>query len=280
MKKFLAVFDGFKMSHSTMQYSIQFAKESGAHLVGVFLDDFIYHSYSVYQAITSYENYEAILEAFNQRDAEKRSQAVVLFQGACEAAGVHFSIHRDKDVATQEIQRESLFADLVITSKTETFSNDPETPPTRFIKELLTDVQCPVLLVPSTYRRIDEVVLLYDEKPSSIHAFKMFSYILQDILHLPVEVYTVEEHPRVDAHLTAASPKKEFFDMHFAGAKFQREKGVAAELVPAHLATRPVCKLVVCGADKRSFLSKKIRPGMAEVLMKQLDEPLFIAHNK
>ncbi len=100
MKKFLAVFDGFKMSQSTMQYSIYLAKESGAHLVGVFLDDFIYHSYSVYAAITSYENYESILETFNQRDAEKRLHAVTLFQQACEAAGIHFSIHRDKDVAT------------------------------------------------------------------------------------------------------------------------------------------------------------------------------------
>ena len=51
MKKFLAVFDGYKLSKSTLAYSIQLTKAMDAHLVGIFLDDFLYASYSVYKVM-------------------------------------------------------------------------------------------------------------------------------------------------------------------------------------------------------------------------------------
>jgi hypothetical protein len=38
MKKFLAVFDGYKMSLSTLDYAIQLTKLAEAHLVGIFLN--------------------------------------------------------------------------------------------------------------------------------------------------------------------------------------------------------------------------------------------------
>ena len=74
MKKFLAVFDGYKMSESTMEYAIQLTKLTGAHLVGVFLNEFIYHSYSAYQVMTTYKNYEEVLKQLDAKDTEKREE--------------------------------------------------------------------------------------------------------------------------------------------------------------------------------------------------------------
>jgi hypothetical protein len=51
MKKIIAAFDGLKFSHSACDYAVFLAKKTGAHLVGVFLDDFSYHSYKVYDLI-------------------------------------------------------------------------------------------------------------------------------------------------------------------------------------------------------------------------------------
>ena len=67
MKKFLGVFDGYKMSKSTMEYAIQLTKAADAHLVGVFLDDFIYRSYSVYKVITTADNYEATMMELDEK---------------------------------------------------------------------------------------------------------------------------------------------------------------------------------------------------------------------
>jgi hypothetical protein len=51
MKKFLAVFDGYKMCDSTLQYAIQQSQAAKAHLVGLFLDEFIYRSYNVMESL-------------------------------------------------------------------------------------------------------------------------------------------------------------------------------------------------------------------------------------
>jgi hypothetical protein len=40
MKKIISAFDGLKFSNSTMQHAIHIAKQSNAHLVAAFLDDF------------------------------------------------------------------------------------------------------------------------------------------------------------------------------------------------------------------------------------------------
>ncbi len=149
MKKFLAVFDGYKMSMSTLQYSIELAKLEEAHLVGVFLDEFIYHTYSVYEILTKEKNAEKELKKLDEKDKKLRDEAVLQFEKACNKAGIHFSIHRDENLALQELKEESMFADLVIINENETFTRYKEKIPGRFIKDLLGDVQCPVLVVPS-----------------------------------------------------------------------------------------------------------------------------------
>ena len=87
-----------------------------------------------------------------------------------------------------------MFADLVIINEYETFTKQTEDSPTDFVKDLLDDVQCPVLVVPKEFKTIDKIVLLYDGRPSSLYAIKMFSYLLGELQELPVEVHTVRDH--------------------------------------------------------------------------------------
>jgi len=51
MKKISAAFDGLKFSSATMAYAIEAAIKSKAVLSGVFLDDFLYHSYNLYDMV-------------------------------------------------------------------------------------------------------------------------------------------------------------------------------------------------------------------------------------
>jgi len=83
MKKFLVVFDGFKMSQSTMDYAIWLAKGSNAHLVGIFLDEFIYRSYSVYNVFTTADDPAKVMKKLDEKDKAKRDEAVLQFKNAC-----------------------------------------------------------------------------------------------------------------------------------------------------------------------------------------------------
>ena len=280
MKKFLAVFDGYKMSQSTLQYAIQLTKFTDAHLVGVFLDDFIYHSYNAYEVMTTYKNYEEVFKKLNAKDEEKREKAALEFQEMCDKRGVRFSIHKNKNIAIQEVKRESMFADLIIINEAETFTKYKETLPTRFMKDLLGDVQCPVLVVPSAFKPIDKIILLYDGAPAALHAIKMFNYVLGNPQNLPVAVFTVKEQKNRDLQLPDSKLMREFIKRHFPKATFTVAKGDAEMEISYYLRNHSGNELVVLGAYQRSEISRWFKRSMADLLMKELNMPLFIAQNK
>ncbi|MEO8960359.1 MAG: universal stress protein [Ginsengibacter sp.] len=278
-KKFLAVFDGFKFSKSTLDYAIQLTKEADAYLVGIFLDEFIYHSYDVAQILISYKNAEELLGEMATKDEVKRNGAVKQFEKACSEAGIQYTFHRNIGIAIQELKTESIFADLIIINDNETFNRFLEDSPTRFIKELLPDVQCPVLVVPDQFKSIDKITLLYDGGPSSVFAIKMFSYLFGNFSNLPIEVFTVNDQMQ-GSHLPNNKLMREFIKRHFPKAKYVVAKGNTEEHILGHLLYHKGNELVVLGAYRRSELSRWFKTSMADILMKELETPLFIAHNR
>lgn len=278
-KKFLAVFDGFDFSNSTLDYAIQLSHEADAFLIGIFLDDSTYRSYEASEVIKSGKNVEKKLKQMDEKDQAKRDEAVSLFQKACSQAGIQYTFHRYTDIANIELHEESIFSDLIIINISETFTRFKEKPPTRFIRQLLTDMQCPVLVVPDEFQPVDKVTLLYDGGPSSVYAIKMFSYLLSNTDGTPVEVLTVKEKDR-GSHLPNNKLMREFIKRHFPKAKYVMKKGVAEEQVTGHLRNQKGNELVVMGAYRRNEISRWFKTSMADVLMRELKTPLFIAHNK
>jgi hypothetical protein len=279
MKKIIAAFDGLKYSKSTERIALYLAKKTSTHLVGVFLDDPSYTSYSIYDAIKTEGLSDPTLTKLEEKDKALRDIAVAGFKKCTEEAGIEFSLHRDKNIAIQELKHESIYADLLIIGINETLNHYKEKPPTTFIRYLLADTQCPVLLVPVKYKLLDKVILLYDGEPSSVHAIKMFSYLLPQLKYLNTEVVTVNPEKK-SLHLPDNRLMKEFMKRHFPNAEYKVLKGYAEDEIVKYLKQQNENTLVVLGAYRRTAMSRWFRESMADVLMKEVKLPLFIAHNK
>lgn len=278
MKKIIAAFDGLKFSESTRDYAVQLAKQNEAHLIGVFLND--HAGYKIYDLI--YEKGGLIGTAkkkLDKKDSKARAAAVESFERACQKAGLEYSIHQDKNTAIQELLLESIYADLIVIDSRETLTNYPEKLPTEFIRDLLSHVQCPVLVAPHLFKPISKLVLLYDGEPSSVHAIKMFSYTLPALKEFPAEVISVND-PQQSSHLPENHLMKEFMKRHFPKAIFTVLKGVAEPQIVGYLKKQKDTPLVILGAYRRGMVSRWFRASMADALMKDLKLPLFIAHNK
>ena len=280
MKKFLAVFDGFHFSGSTLRFAVQLASQAQAQLVGVFLDELSYRTYNVGSVLTSEENPDKALRALEAKDKARREEAVRQFQAVCGKAGVHYTVHRDQGIAIQELIQESMFADLLIIDKHENFSRRRQSPPTPFIRHLLASLQCPALLVPATYRPVDHIVLLYDGQPSSTYAFRQFSYLLGGLEIWPVELLSVRSPADRGTRLVNHKLIREWMKRHFPKAMYTVKKGDPEMEIVKHLENYGVNQLLVLGAYRRGEVSRWFRSSMADTLMKKLDTPLFIAHNK
>lgn len=279
MKKMITAFDGLKYSESAQRYAIELAKQTDSHLVGVFMDDRTYNSFKIYELVAEEGVSEDKMKKLESRDEITRKSAAAAFEKACQAANLEFSIHHDRNIALQEIKHESMYADLLVIDSKETLTHYTEKLPTRFIRDLLIDVQCPVILVPSKYKPIEKVVLLFDGEPSSVHAIKMFSYLLPETKTLSMEIISVNP-VNTTLHMKDNKLMKEFMKRHFPQAKYKILKGLAEEEIVNYLKQEKSNTLVVLGAYRRTSISRWFRESMADVLMKEVKLPLFIAHNK
>lgn len=278
MKKFLAVFDGYQFSTATMRYGIQLAQMAQAQLVGVFLDESSYRSFNIANIMTSEDEPDKKIQALEAKDKQKREEAVRQFQAACGKAGISYTVHRNNGIAIQELIQETMFADLLIIDKYESFSRRRQNPPTPFIRQLLASLQCPAVVVPSSHKPISKIVLLYDGQPSSTYAFRQFSYLLGDMEKTVVEVVTAHNENTNTTRLPHNKLVREWLKKHYPKAEFTLLKGEPEKKIAAHLDSHGSNELVVLGAYRRNEVSRWFRSSMADVLMKELDTPLFIAH--
>ena len=280
MKKFIAAFDGLSFSEGTKDYAIFLSKQASAHLVGVFLDDFTRRSYSVAD-IVKYEGeeFDKRMSTLDEHDKEVRDESIDKFEKACRDEGINYSIHRNRNIALHELLHESIYADLLIINSKETITRYEEQPPSRFIRELLSEVQCPVLLVPDNYRDYEKVILLYDGEPSSVHAVRSFSYLFESLKDLDTEVVTVKSMED-SMHLPDNRLMKEFMKRHYPNAQYVILKGRFEDEILQYLHREKKNVIVVLGAYRRNKVSRLFRPSMADHLMHHLKMPLFVAHNK
>lgn len=280
MKKFIAAFDGLNFSESTMNYAVYFARHCNAHVVGVFLEDYTRHSYSMAD-ITRHEgsDFDQHIEQMDIMDQEARKKSISHFEEICQDCGVSYSIHRDRNLAINELLHESIYADLLIIGHGESMSRYKEPSPTRFIRSLLNDVQCPVILAPEYYRPIDKFILLYDGEPSSVYAVRTFSYLIQSVISVETEVLCVKA-PEESLHLPDNRLIREFVKRHFPKAAYVVLKGYPEDEIGNYIRRDKKDPVVVLGAYRRNRFSRLFRPSMADFLIRHLDVPLFIAHNK
>jgi nucleotide-binding universal stress UspA family protein len=278
MKKIIAVIDGLKYSESATEYAIYVAKQTNSYLVGVFLDDYTYHSYKVYDLVNeSGALSEEKLTGLDKEDEFTRNESANKFSRACQDVGLNYSVHHDRNIAIHELLHESVFADLLIIENKETFTHYEEKLPTRFVRELLSEVQCPVLIVPKSFRPIEKAVLLYDGELSSVYAIKAYSYVFAEFKDLETQVISAKS-TRETSHVPDNRLMKEFMKRHFPKAGFSVLRGEAEVEIVKNLKGNEDNLLIVLGAYSRGIVSRWFRPSLADILMEELNKPLFIAH--
>jgi len=279
MNKIIAAMDGLKYSTATEQCAIDMAKQTGSHLTGVFLDDFTYSSFTVYQMVQKNDVSEKAIRQYSEKDKKTRDKAAEHFENACRKAGVQYNVHRDRNISIQDLLHESIYADLLVIDQKETFTHYEEKTPTGFIRELLSEVQCPVLLVNKKYIPFEKLILLYDGGPSAVYAVKMFSYLLPSFSSLPADVLAAKGFYG-DLHLPDNRLMKELMKRHYPKASYEVLKGQPQTEIISRLKKEKEGTLVVLGSNRRGALSRWFKESMADILMEKIQGPLFVAYHK
>ena len=94
----------------------------------------------------------------------------------------------------------------------------------------------------------------------------------------PIEIVTVNSFKQ-DLHIPDGRLMKEFIKRHFPSATFVTLKGLPETEIVDYLKESHGNPLVALGAYRRGKVSRWFRTSLADVIMKELNLPLFIAHH-
>ena len=278
MKKITAAFDGLKYNKATAAYAQAIAAADEALLSGVFLEDFLYHSFNFLDMVGETAIPGGKLKQLRDADKQTRANARSIFKESCITQNISYTIHEDTTFALQDLLKESIYTDLLVMGMDETLTHYPETRPTSFIRNTLAGIQCPVLLVPLSYTPIQKVILLYDGSLSSVYAIRMFHHMLRWLGSISTCVLYVSK--KAEQALPEDTLMREFIESHYPNALYLTLQGDVEEMILNYLQKEKPGTLVVLGAYQRSSVSRLFRPSLADRLMEVLDLPLFVAHQK
>ncbi|MDI9872450.1 universal stress protein [Flectobacillus roseus] len=278
MKKVIVAFDGLHFSKGAVNYAIQLAKDSGSVITGVFLHD-LYYRYGASATVLEGQPYfdaSPLLKLAEGEEVEL-NKSVQQFEWYCKEFYPHYEVVKDMGIPDYDLVRESRFADVIIVGGEVSFTEEKQKANNQFVKELLKDAECPVIVVPEDPDPIHHITLTYDGSASSVFAIKQFLYLFPAKRYKEFTVVSVAEKegsmtiPREEAFMNFL--KKQVSTVHFEVLPHGNPGEMLANYINTHRTS-----IVVMGSYGRNVLSRILHKSTSEELLQNLKVPVFITH--
>lgn len=277
MKKILLAIDAEHMDTEVIHFACNIARLTHSTLTGIFLSNYKEEVQMINMVIgMPYVENVVIGNLSDTILQQKQAAHIQQFEKTCDAKGVRCQVYcNNSNNPARSIIDESRFADLVILQATMSFEKKLEEVPTGFVKEVLAEAECPVLVAPLSLADIEEVVFAYDGSPSAVFAIKQFTYLFPELTDKRAIVLQVNK----DETLPVTEKEKlgKLLRMHYSGIGFHVLQGKPSDELFGYLLGKQNT-IVVMGAFGRGWLSGLFKPATADLLLKTLNLPFFITH--
>ncbi len=270
MLKVIVAFDGQHFSAGAMKMAQWLNRKMPILLSGVFISPVDYRELLGYSGLgvgapvfpVSYEQDDSIIE-----------ETMGKFIQYCQENGLEYNTHKDTTLfALAELVQETRFADLLVISSELFYENIDKHQPNEYLKKILHDAECPVLLVPEQFEEPASVLLSYDGKASSVFAIKQFAYLFPQCCKMGTMLFHSqgEEIPQ-------ALRLKELVEVHFDPVDIQQLNEEDAEILHNWMLDNRHA-ILVAGAFGRGELSSLFRKSYITDIIRAHRIPIFIAH--
>lgn len=279
MEKILFVTDAINMNLKSLDFAAFLCELSHSKLTGVFLENRENERRSIEEIkqAAAMSGTSTTAEGITDIKETCCEDNIRQFIDACERRGINCTTHRDYGIPHDEIITESRYADLLLIDVATTFSDKWEAIPTDFVKNILADAECPVIVMPVAFDGIEQLVFTFDGQPSSVYAIKQFTYLFPELKDQQVVVISINEE-EVTPDPEERYKLKEWLHMHYKNIDFLATSGnVKAGLLELLLSRSRA--FIVMGAYGRSAFSNLFNPSHANSILKMVSQPVFIAHH-
>ncbi|WP_119079639.1 universal stress protein [Chitinophaga alhagiae] len=275
MKKIIAAVDALNFSEQELRSYKYLADKTRGKLTVLFLENIV-GEYAVPANLeTGLIDYDEIFRKNIKERQEKAHHNVQRLKNFYRDSGMDVTVRELAGMPATEVIAESRFADLLLVRNTTSFAMLPDSNPPAFVKDLLADARCPVMVIPEHVHYIREIIFSYNGSDSSTYALRQFSQLFEELSDVPVRVIYVVEKGQVQ--IPEGKLLKGYLRHHFENITFETLQGVpSAELLATVIHKKD--SIMTFGAYGRSRASRFFHRSDADSILRTADIPLFITH--
>lgn len=270
MEKILLAIDSRHTDEATTAFACHLARLTQSKLTAVFLEEPEEETTLIFGSADG-ESASVIIGADEAVSSMVRQQNMVRFQRIAGEENINAGIYLDKGVPAEEIVAESRWADILVVNGATSFSMD-ESAPTEFVREVLQEPGCPVVIAPVSFEGFGNIIFCYDGSRSSLFAMKQFTYLFPQLRTQRAKIIYLGAAlaPREQARVT------DWLKYHYTDVEWIIEEPESTDALFNYLLMKKN-DFVVMGAYGKGLLSSFFRPSNNGEL-RTTSLPIFIAH--
>jgi hypothetical protein len=279
MEKILLAIDAINPDTSAMDFACYIARLTHSKITAVFLENLVADNSPVLTHAYGTPYVDWVLDENSPEYRDKKTtieKNIELFKQSCENRCIQYNLHRDRNLPANEIINESRYADLIIVDAAMSFNKRFEGTPTEFVKDVLKEAECPVIIAPESFEGIDQIVFAYNDTKSCVFAIKQFTYLFPMLKDKKAIVLQINEEG-----VWADKDKyifKEWLQDHYSDIVFEAFKGDTDDKLFDYLFKKKNV-FIVMGAYGRTSLSRFFHHSHADRIIKTVTQPIFISHS-
>ncbi|MBV8255579.1 MAG: hypothetical protein JO154_23495 [Chitinophaga sp.] len=278
MEKIMLVIAGSSPALQATQFATYLAGMTHSKLIGYFFEYELYADKPEIKTILGFPFVESIVAEDLPELAEKKktiNDHRRKFENTCSEKGIFSSSSYLEWPVLPTLITDSRFADVIIVDATFCHLSDKQDELSSFLQHLLANAQCPVIITPTGFSSMEEVIFLYDSSPSAVFAIKQFCYLFPEldearatVVNTNKKTISSEEKKQINNWLCRHFGYTDFLDINDEN-----------EPVLLDYLLKKQNPIIIMGADKRSFISRLFRHSYTELMLKTLAYPVFITHH-
>lgn len=276
MEKILYVTDAVQLNIKCLDFACFLCNLTHSRLTGVFLENLENETRSrkaLQAAAVGTRLYGKTRREVKEIYCEDNIQH---FKEACEVRDVCCNVHHDRGVPLLEVIAESRYADLIIIDANTSFTEERQGAPTGFVRDVLKQSECPVVIAPESFEGIEEIIFTYDNSRSAAFAIRQFTQLFPELRNRKATILSVMApgSSNIDKYKLKEWLKDHYDDIEFVIIEDRRTRTRLLEYL-----LEKSNAFVVMGAYGRSLPSNIFSPSHGRPVVGTISHPVFIAHN-
>lgn len=271
MLKLIIALDGQHFSESTLRMAKWLNAKDKLLVTGIFLNPIDYREIIGFSdmGIVSpvFPVTVAVDEGITQLTMKK-------FETYCIQNQLAFAMHKDTGLfALDELLMETRFADCLLISSELFYENLDKEQPNEYLRKILHQSECPVILVPEEYEEPKNIVISYDGKGSSVFALKQFAYLFPKCTKMGTKLFNVTEDKDQKMHQGLL---QELAERHYE--PFNVEQIPQNPSIFQQWLDENHHYFLITGAYSRGELSLLFKKSFITNIIRAQKVPIFVAH--